>query len=107
MGVMEGRDRHHIQGKYQDLYRPLITANWQVWPLAQVWQYTPCITFTKLMCPLLADQLPLHAPAVSRTVPVHLRRLLDAVPLAPERKVRTGCLISIWRLSTDSLVQGG
>ena len=87
MGVMEGRDRHHIQGKYQDLYRPLITANWQVWPLAQVWQYTPCITYTKLMCPLLADQLPLHAVALSCAIPVIMWRVLDIVPLAAECEV--------------------
>ncbi|PSR71306.1 hypothetical protein PHLCEN_2v12820 [Hermanssonia centrifuga] len=36
MGVMEGRDRHHIGEKYSDLFKPLVLANWQVWPLAQV-----------------------------------------------------------------------
>jgi len=36
MGLMEGRDARHIGGKFQDLYRPAILANWQVWPLAQV-----------------------------------------------------------------------
>lgn len=36
MGIMEGRDRHHIQDKYRDLFVPLIKANWQVWPIAQV-----------------------------------------------------------------------
>ncbi|KAJ3526130.1 hypothetical protein NM688_g8298 [Phlebia brevispora] len=36
MGIMEGRDKRHIQEKYQDLFRPLIAANWQVWPLAQL-----------------------------------------------------------------------
>ncbi|KAF7794115.1 hypothetical protein EIP86_005245 [Pleurotus ostreatoroseus] len=36
MGVMEGRDKHHIQDKYRDLFKPLIIANWQVWPLAQI-----------------------------------------------------------------------
>ena len=36
MGIMEGRSRHHIREKYTDLYKPLIAANWQVWPMAQV-----------------------------------------------------------------------
>ena len=36
MGLMEGRDARHIGGKFRDLYRPAILANWQVWPLAQV-----------------------------------------------------------------------
>lgn len=36
MGIMEGRDRQHIQGKFQDLYKPLLIANWQVWPLVQL-----------------------------------------------------------------------
>ena len=36
MGVMEGRDGAHIRGKYKDLYRPALIANWKVWPAAQV-----------------------------------------------------------------------
>ncbi|KAI0690678.1 hypothetical protein BC835DRAFT_1434334 [Cytidiella melzeri] len=36
MGIMEGRDRQHIKGKFNDLYAPLLAANWQVWPLAQL-----------------------------------------------------------------------
>lgn len=36
MGIMEGRDKRHIREKFQDLYRPLITANWGVWPAAQL-----------------------------------------------------------------------
>ncbi|KDQ54727.1 hypothetical protein JAAARDRAFT_181270 [Jaapia argillacea MUCL 33604] len=36
MGIMEGRDRAHIRGKYRDLFAPAIVANWQVWPLAQL-----------------------------------------------------------------------
>ncbi|KAH9845956.1 hypothetical protein C2E23DRAFT_917661 [Lenzites betulinus] len=36
MGVMEGRDAHHIEQRYQDLYKPAILANWQVWPVAQL-----------------------------------------------------------------------
>lgn len=35
MGVMEGRDGAHIRGKYKDLYRPALIANWKVWPAAQ------------------------------------------------------------------------
>ncbi|KAI0343916.1 hypothetical protein BDW22DRAFT_1355142 [Trametopsis cervina] len=36
MGIMEGRDKNHIKEKYRDLYAPLIKANWQVWPMAQL-----------------------------------------------------------------------
>lgn len=36
MGLMEGRDAQHIHGKFKDLYRQAIIANWQVWPLAQL-----------------------------------------------------------------------
>lgn len=36
MGIMEGRDRRHTQDKFRDLYAPLLKANWQIWPLAQV-----------------------------------------------------------------------
>ncbi|KAH8100538.1 hypothetical protein BXZ70DRAFT_1008036 [Cristinia sonorae] len=43
MGIMEGRDANHIKGKFRDLYIPLISANWQVWPLAQLinFRYMP------------------------------------------------------------------
>jgi len=43
MGIMEGRDSKHIEGKFKDLYVPLISANWQVWPLAQLvnFRYMP------------------------------------------------------------------
>ncbi|EPQ60936.1 hypothetical protein GLOTRDRAFT_68985 [Gloeophyllum trabeum ATCC 11539] len=43
MGVMEGRDAAHIKGKFRDLYVPAITANWQVWPIAQLinFRYMP------------------------------------------------------------------
>lgn len=43
MGIMEGRDSQHIKGKFTDLYGPLISANWQVWPLAQLvnFRYMP------------------------------------------------------------------
>ena len=37
MGLMEGRDPQHIRGKFKDIYAQAIVANWQVWPLAQVW----------------------------------------------------------------------
>jgi len=36
MGIMEGRDKRHIQEKFQDLYKPLIITNWQVWPVVQL-----------------------------------------------------------------------
>lgn len=40
MSIMEGRDSAHMKQKFKDLYVPLISANWQVWPLAQVCQST-------------------------------------------------------------------
>ncbi|KAI0374398.1 hypothetical protein BV20DRAFT_935863 [Pilatotrama ljubarskyi] len=36
MGVMEGRDAKHIKQRYNDLYKPALIANWQVWPVAQL-----------------------------------------------------------------------
>ena len=36
MGVMEGRDIKHIRGRFEDIYRPALLANWKVWPAAQV-----------------------------------------------------------------------
>jgi len=43
MGIMEGRDRAHINKKYSDLYKPALITNWQVWPLAQLinFRYMP------------------------------------------------------------------
>jgi hypothetical protein len=37
MGIMEGCDAQHIRGKFKDLYGQAIIANWQVWPLVQVY----------------------------------------------------------------------
>ncbi|KAH9921965.1 uncharacterized protein BXZ73DRAFT_51573 [Epithele typhae] len=36
MGAMEGRDANHIAGRFKDIYKPALIANWQVWPLAQL-----------------------------------------------------------------------
>lgn len=36
MGVMEGRDVKHIRARFEDIYRPVLLANWKVWPAAQV-----------------------------------------------------------------------
>ncbi|RPD81770.1 hypothetical protein L226DRAFT_451219 [Lentinus tigrinus ALCF2SS1-7] len=36
MGIMEGRDTNHIGQRYQDMYKPALIANWQVWPMAQL-----------------------------------------------------------------------
>lgn len=43
MSMMEGKDAQHIKGKFKDLYVPLIIANWQVWPPAQLinFRYMP------------------------------------------------------------------
>ena len=51
MGLMEGRDAHHIRGKFQDLYGQAMFANWQVWPLAQV------CTFYIFLISLIPSQL--------------------------------------------------
>ena len=56
MGIMEGRDRRHIQEKFSDLYAPLIKANWQIWPLAQVSTCPlPVLPTTALTNPLLTQ----------------------------------------------------
>lgn len=36
MGIMEGRDLKHIKGKFRDLYKEAIIANWKVWPAVQI-----------------------------------------------------------------------
>jgi protein Mpv17 len=36
MGLMEGRSPRQVEERFQDLYGPLLLANWKVWPLAQV-----------------------------------------------------------------------
>ncbi|KAJ7597674.1 hypothetical protein C8J56DRAFT_325914 [Mycena floridula] len=36
MGIMEGRSLPQIGQKYQDLYKPALITNWQVWPIAQL-----------------------------------------------------------------------
>ncbi|KAI0762617.1 hypothetical protein C8Q74DRAFT_1207785 [Fomes fomentarius] len=43
MGIMEGRDAKHIGQRYKDLYKPVLLANWQVWPVAQLinFRYMP------------------------------------------------------------------
>jgi len=43
MGIMEGRSLSQIQQKAADLYIPALTANWKVWPLAQLinFRYMP------------------------------------------------------------------
>ncbi|PFH46981.1 hypothetical protein AMATHDRAFT_68607 [Amanita thiersii Skay4041] len=35
MGIMEGRSPSQITEKVQDLFKPAIVTNWQVWPVAQ------------------------------------------------------------------------
>ena len=35
MGVMENRTAPQIVEKFQDLYKPALVTNWQVWPAAQ------------------------------------------------------------------------
>ncbi|KAK7694409.1 hypothetical protein QCA50_001595 [Cerrena zonata] len=43
MSIMEGRDTAHMKQKFKDLYLPLISTNWQVWPMAQLinFRYMP------------------------------------------------------------------
>lgn len=36
MGIMEGRSPAQINQKFGDIYLPALSANWKVWPLAQV-----------------------------------------------------------------------
>ncbi|TFK57443.1 hypothetical protein OE88DRAFT_1651159 [Heliocybe sulcata] len=82
MGVMEGRDTQHIKGKFRDLYAPALTANWQVWPLAQLinFRFMPlpyrvpfqssCGVFWTLYLSILnakEDQKQDHADALQKT----------------------------------------
>ncbi|KAI1797667.1 hypothetical protein LXA43DRAFT_260040 [Ganoderma leucocontextum] len=43
MGLMEGHDMEHVQQRFSDIYKPVLLANWQVWPLAQLinFRYMP------------------------------------------------------------------
>jgi protein Mpv17 len=43
MGLMEGRSPRQVEERFQDLYGPLLLANWKVWPLAQLvnFRYMP------------------------------------------------------------------
>ncbi|KAF7982073.1 hypothetical protein HWV62_30372 [Athelia sp. TMB] len=43
MGIMEGRSPAQIQQKVGDIYLPALTANWKVWPIAQLinFRYMP------------------------------------------------------------------
>jgi hypothetical protein len=84
MGLMEGRNLGQIGDKYKDMFVPAITANWQVWPLAQV---RPSL-FSVGSVPDEAspvDQLPIHALALPRPFPVYVWYLLDALPLRTKR----------------------
>jgi len=39
MGIMEGRTIPQIKQKFTDLYPPALVTNWQVWPLAQLFNF--------------------------------------------------------------------
>ncbi|KAM5538246.1 hypothetical protein V8D89_008133 [Ganoderma adspersum] len=43
MGLMEGREMKQVQQRFSDMYRPVLLANWRVWPLAQLinFRYMP------------------------------------------------------------------
>lgn len=86
MGIMERRNFGQIKEKYNDLYKPALLANWKVWPAAQVslasYPYRPCSLRAS------AYQFPIHAPALSRPIPVWVWCILDAIPVSFECKVR-------------------
>ncbi len=89
MGVMEGRDAKHIGQRYKDLYKPVLLANWQVWPVTQVGvplQFLP--NLSDEVSVYIVDQLSLYAIAVSCTFSVHMWLVLDSVPLLAQREVR-------------------
>lgn len=84
MGVMEGRDNHHIQGKFGDIYGQALLANWKVWPLAQV-----RLNIITLITPdqSIADKFPIHAITLSCAFSGHMRSILDILPVLAEFKV--------------------
>ena len=91
MGLMEGRDTKHVAGRYHDMYKPALMANWKVWPVAQVCidvHNTDILAVVDSHSCSAVDQLPLYAPAISCTLPIDVRCLLDIVPVDKEFKVR-------------------
>ena len=88
MGIMEGRDKQHLQNKYRELYFPLLITNWQVWPLAQVRFVQSFPTQSSLITLDTARQLSFHAPSLSRTLPIDMRCILDTLSLHSQLKVR-------------------
>ena len=91
MGAMEGRDLRHIGQRYQDMYRPALIANWQVWPVAQVSNFTTELVPNANVFLCTAGELPLHATPIPCALPVDMRCVLDALSLATQRKVRSVC----------------
>lgn len=101
MGIMEGRDSAHIKGKFKDLYMPLIMANWQVWPLAQVCHCSSKHLKIASSCTLVAHQLPLYAPALPSSIPVVVRCVLDTVSVYRKFKVRNPLYVRIYVVLTS------
>ena len=85
---MEGRTRHQIQQKYQDLYAPALIANWKVWPLAQVniISKRPNQDNDPVS---IAHQFPIHAFAISRAFCSDVWCILDALSFLTKLKVST------------------
>lgn len=45
MGIMEGQSKEAIKTKYVELFPTAIVSNWKVWPLIQVRNRQPNLTF--------------------------------------------------------------
>ena len=84
---MEGRPRHQIKQKYQDLYTPALIANWKVWPLAQVNIISNAASQSDDLVSV-AHQLPIYAFTISSAFCSDMWCILDALSLLAELKVR-------------------
>lgn len=84
MGVMEGRDAKHIRARFEDIYRPVLLANWKIWPAAQVRLLSynaSCFGLADRWCGCgrIVYQFPVYALTLPRSVSTNMRRVLDAL----------------------------
>lgn len=90
MSVMEGRNIDHIEEKFKNVYWSTLVANWKVWPALQVRfflvvQGPACVSTKKTCSP--ADQLSVHAFAISSTVQHDLWHCMEWLPFVGELQV--------------------
>ena len=99
---MEGRDAEQIKEKYHDLFKPALLTNWKIWPLAQVsyWQHLLYAHSERLK---IAYKFPLHALALSCSIPISMRGILDALLVHNKCKVNcSGILFGLhWEVNRE------